>query len=75
MMKGSMILLVFFGLFAAASLLIPAPMFPGSTLCSLIGGPAMVYVKFVSAFFNGMLYGGILSLFFISLSKRFAQEK
>lgn len=70
-----MILLVFFGLFAAASLLLPSPMLPGSALCSLIGGPAMVYVRFVSAFFNGMLYGGTLSLFFIGLSKRFAQEK
>ena len=70
-----MFLLVFFGLFAAACLMIPSPMLPGSALCNLIGGPALQYVKYVSAFFNGILYGGTLSLLFIGLSKRFAQEK
>lgn len=74
-MKGSLILLVFFALFAAASLLLPSPMFPGNVLCWLIGGAAIQYATYLSAFFNGILYGGTLWLLFVGLTRRLTQEK
>jgi len=68
-MKG-LIILVFFSLFAVASLLIPVPMFPGSWFCALIGQGIRDYVNILSAVFNGIFYGGILWLVFISISHR-----
>jgi len=73
-MKGET-LLVFFGLFAVASLLIPSPMFPGNVLCGMIGGIASANVRFFSALLNGALYGGVLSLLFSGLSRRLTREK
>lgn len=74
-MKGAIILAVFFGLFVAASLLIPSPMFPGNVLCKLIGGTVFENIRYFSALLNGILYGGTLWLLFIGLSKRLTQEK
>jgi hypothetical protein len=74
-MKGAIILVVFFGLFAAASLLIPSPMFPGNVLCKLIGGAAFENIRYFSALLNGILYGGTLWLLFIGLSRRLTREK
>lgn len=74
-MRGAVILIVFFSLFTAASLLIPSPMFPGNVLCTLIGGVASEYIVYVSALFNGILYGVTLWLVFIAVSRRIAQEK
>ncbi len=75
LMKGAIILLVFFALFAAASLLIPSPMFPGNVLCGLIGGIVLDDVRYFSALLNGVLYGGTLWLLFTGLSRRLTQEK
>ena len=74
-MKGAMILLVFFGLFLAASLLIPSPMFPGTVLCNLVGGVVFENTRYFSALFNGILYGGTMWLLFTGLSRRLTQEK
>jgi hypothetical protein len=68
-MKG-LIILVFFSLFAVASLLIPVPLFPGSWFCSLIGQGIQDYVSILSAVFNGMFYGVILWLIFIGISRK-----
>jgi hypothetical protein len=68
-MKG-LIILVFFSLFAVASLLIPVPLFPGSWFCSLIGQGIRDYVSILSAVFNGMFYGVILWLVFIGISRK-----
>jgi hypothetical protein len=68
-MKG-LILLAFFSLFAAASLLIPVPMFPGSWLCTLIGQGTQEYVGVLSAVFNALFYGVILWLVFIVISRK-----
>ena len=73
--KGAIILLVFFGLFLAASLLIPSPMFPGNVLCKLVGGVTFENIRYFSALFNGIVYGGTLWLLFIGLSRRLTQEK
>jgi hypothetical protein len=74
-MKGAIILLVFFGLFLAASLLIPSPMFPGNVLCKLVGGVVFENIRYFSALFNGIVYGGTLWLLFAGLSRRLTQEK
>jgi hypothetical protein len=70
-----MILVVFFVLFTGASLLIPSPLFPGNVFCSLIGGVAVTYRTYVSAFFNGVLYGVALWAVFMSISRRLEREK
>ncbi len=74
-MKGTIILLVFFVLFTGASLLIPSPMFPGNILCALMGGTAVKYTTYVSAFFNGVLYSVALWVVFVSISRRLEREK
>jgi hypothetical protein len=74
-MKGAPILIVFFSLFLAASLLIPSPIFPGNIICNFIGEIADEYLKFVGAVFNGIFYGTILWLVFVAVSRRFEKEK
>ena len=68
-MKG-IIVLAFFSLFAAASLLIPVPLFPGSWFVALIGQGVQDYVGVLSAIFNGLFYGIILWLMFIGISRK-----
>ncbi len=68
-MKG-LIILAFFSLFAAASLLIPVPLFPGSWFCAVIGHGIRDYVSVLSALFNGLFYGVILWLFFLGISRK-----
>ena len=65
-----MILIVFFLLFASASLLIPSPMFPGNFFCALIGKAISEYAGYLGAIFNGVFYGVILWLVFVVISKR-----
>ena len=72
-MKGLYILLAFFSLIAAASLLIPVPMFPGNWFCSLLGDVALNYVNVLSAVFNGAFYGVILWLMFVGLGRKLAE--
>jgi hypothetical protein len=74
-MKGIPILIVFFIIFLAASLLIPSPMFPGNVICSLIGNFAAEYKELLSALFNAVFYGVILWLVFVAVSRRFEKEK
>jgi hypothetical protein len=69
-MRGVLILIAFFVLFTAASLLIPSPMFPGNILCTLIGETIREYSKYLSAVFNGVFYGVILWLVFVVTSRR-----
>jgi hypothetical protein len=70
--KG-IIALAFFSLFAASSLLIPVPLFPGSWFCGLIGQSIQEYVGVISAVFNGLFYGAILWLIFIGVSRKLAK--
>lgn len=74
-MKGIPILIVFFSIFLVASLLIPSPMFPGNIICTLMGKIADEYREFLSAVFNGVFYGVILWLIFVTVSRRFEEEK
>ncbi|MDH5459872.1 MAG: hypothetical protein OEW71_02400 [Candidatus Bathyarchaeota archaeon] len=74
-MRGALILIAFFLLFASASLLIPSPMFPGNFFCALIGETISEYAGYLSAVFNGVFYSTILWLVFIVISKRLEEEK
>jgi hypothetical protein len=71
-LKG-LIALAFFSLFLIASLLIPAPMFPGSWFCGLLGQAARDYVSVLSALFNGVFYGVILWAVFIGISRKLSE--
>jgi hypothetical protein len=70
MMRGTLILIVFFLMFTIASLLVPRPMFPGSYFCFLIGRAVSGFVDYLSAVFNGVFYGILLWLVFVSISRR-----
>ena len=72
-MKSGNILLAFFSIFAAASIIIPSPMFPGSWFCDFFGARIQDYVRVLSAVFNGAFYGGILWLMFVGLGKKLEQ--
>ncbi len=74
-MRGALIMLAFFSLFLAASLLIPSPMFPGNFFCTLLGGVAQQQTRYLSALFNGLFYGFTLWMIFVALSKRLESEK
>lgn len=73
-MRGMFILFAFFSLFTVACLLIPSPMFPGYLLCVMIGGVVATYAQYLSAFLNGVIYGVVLWLVFVALSKRLEQD-
>lgn len=73
-MRGTKILLAFFLLFASASLLIPSPMFPGNFFCALLGETVSQYTNYLSALFNGIFYGAILWLIFLTLSKKLEEK-
>jgi hypothetical protein len=72
-MKGLTILLAFFSLIVAASLLIPVPMFPGNWFCELLGGLVQDYVSILSAVFNGAFYGVIFWLIFTGIGRKLEQ--
>ncbi len=72
-MRATPILLIFFLMFTAASLLAPFPMFPGNFLCLTIGPAINEYALYLSAFFNGLIYGVVVWLVFAGLSKKLEQ--
>jgi hypothetical protein len=75
-MRGGPIFLVFFGLFAVASYAVPVPLFPGSfvPLLGIVSIPG-AYTPVVSAVVNGLVYGLIVWLVFILVSRRFEEPK
>ena len=62
-------------MFTAASLLIPHPMFPGSLLYMMIGEVMSGYAEYLGAVLNGVFYGVILWLVFVTISRRLETEK
>jgi hypothetical protein len=75
-MRGGPIFLVFFVLFAVASYAVPVPLFPGSfvPLLGIVNIPG-AYTPVVSAVVNGLVYGLIVWLVFILVSRRFEEPK
>lgn len=69
-MRGTRILVVFFSIFTATSLLIPAPMFPGNMLSALVEPGIQSYMNVLSAFLNGAVYGVIVWLVFLGIGRK-----
>ena len=71
-LKG-LISIIFFSLFTVASLLIPVPMFPGSWLSLMLGQGLSSLLVFLSALFNGLVYGIILGIVIFAISWKLEQ--
>jgi hypothetical protein len=72
-MKGKVIIM-FFIIFAVATYLIPAPLFPGNWFCMLIGSQVLENIQIFSALFNGAFYGTMLWLLFIALGRKIMND-
>jgi len=64
-MRGGSLFLVFFILFTAASLAVPAPLFPGNMVAVWFKLPSTNYQMIISAMTNGVMYGLIVWLVFV----------
>jgi hypothetical protein len=75
-MHGGAIFLAFFVLFSVASYAVPVPLFPGSLvpLFGFINVPA-AYVPLASAVVNGIVYGLVVWLVFLLVSRRLEEPK
>ena len=75
-MRGGAIFLAFFVLFTLASYAVPVPLFPGN-LVPVLGFVTVpiVYAPFVSAVVNGVVYGFVVWLVFVLVSRRFEEPK
>jgi len=75
-MQGGAIFLAFFVLFTVASCAVPVPLFPGN-LVSVLGFITVPvgYAPFVSAVVNGLVYGFVVWLVFVLVSRRFEESK
>jgi len=69
-MGGLHILVAFFAIFLAVSLLVPVPVLPGSWFCSLLGIAVSDFVRILSALFNGAFYSVIFWTTFVGLGKK-----
>jgi len=74
--RGGAIFLVFFVLFSVASYAVPVSLFPGN-LVSMFGFVSVptVYAPLVSAVVNGLVYGFVVWLVFVVVSRRFEEPK
>jgi len=75
-MQGGAIFLAFFVLFTVASCAVPVPLFPGNLVpvFGFVTVPAG-YAPFVSAVVNGVVYGLVVWLVFVLVSRRFEEPK
>jgi hypothetical protein len=73
-MRGAPILLIFFLMLTAASVMAPFPMFPGNVLCTMIGPAVTPYALYLGAAFNGLFYGVLVWLVFVGISRKLEQE-
>ena len=72
-MRGTPILIIFFFMFTAASLLAPFPMFPGNFICYKLGSTVYQYALYFSAVLNGLFYGAVVWAIFAGLSRKLEQ--
>jgi len=75
-MRGGAVFLAFFVVFTVASYAVPVPLFPGSIVPTwgIVNVPA-AYVPLVSAVVNGLVYGLVVWLVFVLVSRRFDEPK
>jgi len=68
--------LAFFVLFSVASYAVPVPLFPGNLVLGLVVvALPTAYGPFVSAVVNGLVYGFVVWLVFVLVSRRFEEPK
>lgn len=75
-MRGGPIFLAFFVVFTVASYAVPVPLFPGNLIPSLgfVTLPT-AYTPLLSAVVNGVIYGFVVWLVFVLVSRRFEEPK
>lgn len=69
-MKAAAVFTVFLILFTSAALAIPAPMFPGNMVPVWLNIPQSLYVPYISAIVNGIVYSLSAWAVFVLISKR-----
>jgi hypothetical protein len=77
-MRGGAIFLVFFIFFTLATLAVPTPLFPGNMVHSVfnsLGIPVSFYNPLLDAVANGILYGFIVWIVFVLVSKRLEEPE
>lgn len=77
-MKGGAIFLVFFIFFTLATLAVPIPLFPGNMVHSVfssLGIPISFYTSLLEAVANGILYGFIVWMIYVLVSKRLEEPE
>lgn len=73
-MKGGAIFLAFFVFFTLATLAVPIPLFPGNMMHSLFSS-SEVYTPLFDAMANGILYGFIIWMAYVLVSRKLEEQK
>lgn len=77
-MRGGAIFLVFFVFFTLATLAVPIPLFPGNMVRSVFGSldiPVSLFTRLLDAVANGILYGFIIWIVFVLVSRRLEEPE
>ena len=77
-MRGGAIFLAFFIFFTLATLAVPIPLFPGNMVHSVfssLGIPVSLYSSLFNAVANGILYGFIVWMIYVLVSKRLEEPE
>lgn len=77
-MRGGAIFLVFFIFFTLATLAVPIPLFPGNIVHSMfssLGIPVSFYTPLLDAVANGLLYGFIVWIVFVLVSRKLEEPE
>jgi len=74
-MRGGAIFLAFFLVFGVASYAVPVPLFPGNVVLSWFNTVPTLYAPLIGAVVNGLIYGFVVWLVFVLLSRKFEEPK
>lgn len=77
-MRGGAIFLVFFIVFTLATLAVPVPLFPGNMVhpvCEALSIPVAFYTPLLDALANGLLYGFIVWIIYVLVSKKLEEPE
>jgi polyferredoxin len=77
-MKGGAIFLAFFLFFTLATLAVPIPLFPGNVVRAVLnslGIPVSFYTLLLGAVANGLLYGFVVWIVFVLVSRKLEEPE
>jgi hypothetical protein len=77
-MKGGAIFIVFFIFFTSATLAVPVPLFPGNLVrfaYKAMSIPSSLYTPLIDAMVNGAVYGFIVWVMFVLVSKKLEEPE